>query len=180
MNTHLERNANWDVDKVLPLMKQMGVSLIRDELHWNAVETTKGTYALPPKIEHWFKDVTGAGIQVVLVLDYGNQIYENPLDPVAYSKYAAWVAQTFKGKVVAYELWNAPSNFYFRQLYGGDSSGANNALWVSKYTELVRMASAAIRQVDPQAVILTSLSGSPWYYTLQRSLQKENLVNLEK
>jgi hypothetical protein len=171
------RMPNWDVDKVLPLLKQMGVSVIRDEMDWGAIEKTKGVYALPPGMAHWFDAVTGAGIKVFLVLDYGNKLYDNPLDPQAYARYAAWMAQTLKGRVAAYDLWNEPDNFRFLKQYGGARDGSNDALWVAKYGELVRTAAAAIRQVDPQAVIIHNLEGSAWVYTLRKAPQDYALVD---
>jgi hypothetical protein len=155
----------------------MGVSIIREEMGWESVEKTKGTYALPAECQRWLTAVTGAGIKVYLVLDYGNKLYDNPLDPQAYARYAAWVAQNLKGKVAAYEIWNEPDNFRFLKQYGGAWSGADHAMWVAKYGELVAAASAAIRSVDPQAVIVHNLEGPAWVYGLQDAPKNYALVD---
>jgi hypothetical protein len=169
--THMGRMPNWDADKVVPLLKEMGVSVIREEMGWGGVEKTKGVYALPPGMAHWFDAVAAAGIKVFVVLDYGNKIYENELDPQAYANYAGWMAKTLKGKVAAYDLWNEPDNFYFLKQYGGPRDGRDHSLWVVKYGELVRLAAAAIRKADPDAVIVHNLEGPAWVYALQNAPQ---------
>ncbi len=46
--THFGRGPNWDVDKVLPLLKEMGVTVVRDGPEWAGVERTKGQYVISP------------------------------------------------------------------------------------------------------------------------------------
>jgi hypothetical protein len=177
VGTHLSRLPNWDVDKVLPLLQQMGVSVVRDDLAWASVEKTKGVYALEAKDQHWIDAIAGSGIKLVLVLCYANKVYDNPLDPQAFAQYCEWVAQHLKGKVAVYEVWNEPVNFQFFKQYGGERSGRGDALWVAKYGELVAAASAAIRAADPQAVIMHNIGGAPWVYSLRKSSQDYALVD---
>jgi beta-glucosidase/6-phospho-beta-glucosidase/beta-galactosidase len=103
-------------------MKQMGVQYVRDEWGWEGVEKTKGVYAMSPEGQHKFDALNAAGIKIICALDYGNKLYANPLDPDAFANYAAWMARTYKGKVVAWEIWNEPDNFYFFKQYGGARS----------------------------------------------------------
>jgi hypothetical protein len=180
VGTHLARLPNWDVDKLLPLLKQMGASIIRDDISWEAVEQTKGTYALPPSYQHWLDAVTGSGIKVLVILGATNHLYgdpQGPPDPQAYARYAAWMAQNLKGKVAAYEIWSEPENTGFLKWFGGAWNGRDDAPWIAKYGELVRVASAAIRQADPQAVILHNLEGPAWVYGLRRAPQDYALVD---
>jgi hypothetical protein len=164
---HWGRMPNWDIDAGLPLLKRMGVQYVRDEFSWDQAEKEKGVYALPPANQHWLDALNGAGIQVIGIIDYGNKIYPNPLDPDAYSRYAAWLAKTYKGKVAVWEIWNEPDNFQFFKTYGGDWDGRNHSPWVQKYSELVGKATAAIKAVDPQAVVIQNIEGASWGMALK-------------
>ena len=110
---HFGRMPNWDIDKLAPYLKQMGVQYVRDEWPWAIVEQTKGVYEMTPVLQRKMDVLNASGIKVICVLSYGNKLYENPLDPDAFSNYAAWMVKTFKGKVDAWEIWNEPDNFYF-------------------------------------------------------------------
>ncbi len=169
--THWGRLPNWDIDAGLPLMKKMGVQYIRDVFSWASVEKTRGVYVMYPSAQHWLDAVNGAGIRVMAILHYGNKIYDNPLDPDAFANYAAWMAKNYKGRVAAWEIWNEPDNFEFLKQYGGKRDGSDEALWNVKYSEFVRKATAAIKAVDPDAVVLHNNEGSPWHYALQNHPQ---------
>lgn len=173
VGTHFGRNANWDVDKVLPLVKQMGVSVIRDGPEWAGIEKTKGGYAIQPHSQHWFDMVTKSGIRVILPLFRKNSIYENPLDPEAFARYAAFMAQTWKQpEICAYEIWNEPPNFDFPQQYKGKGHS-----WKPQYSEMVRKAAAAIRAVNPKAVIIHNLECSAWLEEVKARPENYALVD---
>jgi len=164
---HFGRMPNWDIDKLIPLLKQMGVQYVRDEWGWGGVEKTKGVYAMSPEGQHKFDALNAAGIKIICALDYGNKLYDNPLDPDAFANYAAWMAKTYKGKVAAWEIWNEPDNFYFFKQYGGNRDGSNDAIWNAKYSELVRKATAAIKAVDPDAIVIHNNEGKAWQNALK-------------
>jgi hypothetical protein len=164
---HFGRMPNWDIDKLIPYMKQMGVQYVRDEWGWEGVEKTKGVYAMSPEGQHKFDALNAAGIKIICALDYGNKLYANPLDPDAFANYAAWMAKTYKGKVAAWEIWNEPDNFYFFKQYGGARDGSNDAIWNAKYSELVRKATAAIKAADPGAIVIHNNEGKSWENALK-------------
>jgi len=164
VGTHFVRGPNWDVDKILPLMKQMGVSVVRDGPEWASIEKTKGVYKMPANEQRWYDAVTKAGMKVFLPLCRKNTLYENPLDPDAYAKWAAWMAKTWPApNVCAYEIWNEPPNFDFPQQYKGGP-----AAWLPKYCEMVQKAAAAIRQVDKTTPILENVEGREWTDAMQK------------
>ena len=151
------RERGWKFEELIPIMKRMGVSTVRDELSWHNTETVKGQYALDPREEAWIKAVTAADIKVILMVGYGNGRYDNSLDPQAYAAFTAWLAAHFKGNsnILAFELWNEPGNFSFKTKYGGEWNGKNDAPWLGKFAELVGKAAAAIKQVDPDRTVIT-------------------------
>ena len=155
---HLDRrNQGWKAEDLIPLMRRMGVSLIREGVDWGAVEQTRGSYRVPDVTRDWLERAWDAGMSVILVLCYGNDRYENPLDPEAYARYAAFVAKEFRGKpVLAYEIWNEPTNFGILRAYGGSWSGKAPCPWLDRYAELTALAAPAIKEADPQAKVIVN------------------------
>ena len=74
-------------------------------------------------MQAWINAVSNAGIKIVGLIGYGNPIYTDPYDPDAYSKFAAWVARTFAGKIQAIEVCNEPN---------GDYASKEGANWQTK------------------------------------------------
>jgi len=162
VGTHFGRGPNWDVDTILPLVRQMGVSVIRDGPEWAGIERAKGVYAIPDGCQHMFDVVSKSGIRIILPLFRRNDLYENPLDPDAFARYAAFMVKTWKApEICAYEVWNEPPNFDFPQQY------KDKTLLIAKYGEMVRKAAAAIRAVNPNAVILENLEAGQWLQAIR-------------
>ena len=161
----------WDVDTLLPKMKQLGVSCIRDGVSWPSVEKVKGQYAVGQSDRRWIDAVTKAGIKVVFVFVSANKLYENPLDLDAFAAAAGYMAGQFKDNpnVVAFEIWNEPSNFFFKKQYGGEWNGAKDSAWLTKFAELVQKSSAAVRQANPSIQIIAGGGVTPaTYYMLRK------------
>ena len=139
----------WNVDNLLPIIKDLGAGHVRQEIKWEWVEQQKGVYEIPALSMDWVDKVTEAGLGIIMILDYGNELYDNPLDPDAFANYAAFMAERLKDyPIIAYEIWNEPTNFYFFEQYGGTWSGKETSLWMEKFSELMAKAAAAIRKVD--------------------------------
>ena len=172
------RDSGWQIEKLLPLMRQMGVTVIRQEILWDEVENPKGVYTIPAVHQQWFDQATGAGLKVILLLCYGNRNYENPLDPDAFAKYAAFMAGHFKGKVAAYEIWNEPVYFAFPEKYGGDWNARNYDAWLKHYAELVAKGAAALKQADPATPVITGTGmETATHYLLLRYADKLKQVD---
>ena len=76
----------------------------------------------------------------------------------AFLRYAAALADHFKGRVTVYEIWNEPEHFWH---YNGEDYAAKYgaAALAEGYTELVRRTGEAIRKVDPEAKIAANSCG---------------------
>src|SRR6202043_782555 len=109
-------------------------------------------------------------IQSVLLLFRRNNLYDNGLDPAAFARYCGWMAEALKGQpIAAYEIWNEPSNFDFRAIYGGTWNVRGDAPWVDKFSQLMRQGAQAIRNADPNAKIIASFDGPASIYAMQRN-----------
>ncbi len=162
--THLyRRDQGWKVEKLIPIMQKMGVSVIRDGIIWRRTETVKGEYTLTPETDQWIKAISQTDIKVILVLAYGNRLYDNPLDVEAYVNFVTWIAEKFKDhpNILAFEVWNEPNNFQFRKEYGGQWQGRDNAPWITPFAELVQKATAAIKKVDSDRLVISGAGNPP-------------------
>ncbi len=109
--THFSQDKGI-LDRNLERIKQTGISSIRDEVGWGAVEREKGKLAMPEAFDIYVRRAAAQGVNVLLILDYGNRLYDDgdrPRSPEAiegFCRYAEFVVRHF-GKVVRlYEIWN--------------------------------------------------------------------------
>jgi spore germination protein YaaH len=74
-----------------------------------------------------------------------------PADPNTYGFFVGKVAEHFRGKGMAYEIWNEENLYY-------EWGGLGNKLSAARYIELLKVAYAAIKAADPDAIVV---SGAP-------------------
>ena len=132
--------------RFLDILATAGVGVVRDEPGWANVEREKGVYKVPDNFDKLVDGLHARGIGFNVILDYGNRLYENPVDPDAFAKWCAFMARRYGDKVRTWEIWNEPQTFWFRDHYG-----KTNDVWVGKFVELTRKADDAIRAVRPDA-----------------------------
>lgn len=174
------RLPGWDVDGLMPQIKELGVWGIRDGIEWGGLERSKGNYVLPDVERHWIDTCTKNGLKVILWFGAQNKNYENPLDPDAFANAAAWLAGQFKDNpnVIAFEIWNEPNNFFFRNQYKGAWNGKDNAPWVEKFAEMVPKAAAAIKKANPTIKLITGCGVPPaTYYMMQKDPKSFDLID---
>ncbi len=100
--------------------KEAGVELVRDEILWQNVEKAKGVLKIDDAILQNVEDTVKAGIEPLLILDYGNPFYDDGNAPVskdaveAFSKYCEFMTRTLRGKVKYWEVWNEPNISFWK------------------------------------------------------------------
>lgn len=114
VGTHFGQGCSYPTS-TFECMKSAEMSSFRDEIYWDSVEHQTGVYG-PNKNElkfcRYILTPGGTGINPVLVLSYGNQLYDDGPQPYtaagrsAFAAYADWLATQLKGKVVNFEIWN--------------------------------------------------------------------------
>lgn len=157
VGTHI-RNYDTKYDYI-QLMRQHNLTSFREDIPWNGVEKQVGVYALNgnlPVLDNYIADAVRTGIKPMLVLDYGNKLHTDNGYPLtieqikAFSDYAYWVANKYKGRVKYYEIWN-------EWLSGTGMSKKNKKyarLSDGAYFYLIKVTSEKIRQGDPDAIIV--------------------------
>lgn len=183
-------NTPETIKKTWPYLFQSGVKLNRigqwgDKTDWATVEKTKGKYVIEPDIDRGVTDCVKNGVDVLLTLAYGNDLYQRhhnppnlgkatwlrshpfflsgPTTPEAvkgFADYCAFMAKHFKGRIKYFEIWNEENGWFF------DASGNWNGIHiVQAYGRLLATAAKAIKEVNPEAkVMFGGLAGSSLDY----------------
>lgn len=151
------------VVKSLGVMKQLGVTTVRLLVPWAAIQHTPDSY-------DWSmvdKTVNAAVSQRMSILATLNSppawavapgqpaIAGRPASPAAFGVFAGKVAEHFRGKVSAYEIWNEPNGAAFFAP-APDPAG---------YVDLLKAAYPSIKAADPSALVVTAGLGAVVDYT---------------
>lgn len=149
--THFSQH-DTDAEGTFNLAVQAGMRSIRDDIGWAWVEQQPGQYAMLPAWDHYVEAATRAGLDPLLVLDYGNSHYDGGDKPrsdaaiAAFTRFAEFVAQHFQGKVRRYEVWNEWDN-----TMGNTTSGSQ-----ADYVRLLKSVYPALKHVDPAIQVLAN------------------------
>lgn len=152
VNTHF--GAGAPVDRaVLAKLRAAGVRLLRNDLRWEAVEQRPGQYDFESTLyDDFVTAASAAGLEILFILDYGNRLYGPPQAVVddtgreAFAAFARAAASRYRGRGVAWEIWNEPNLPMF---WGGSGIRPD----VREYGRLVAATVTAIRAVDPTVPI---------------------------
>lgn len=109
--THFSQGKGH-VQMNLDMIKAAGITAIRDEGSWASVEGVKGELRMPDHVEEYVRAAAAKGIDVMMILDYSNQHYDDgdrPRSPEAiegFCRYAEFMVRHFGKDVRLYEIWN--------------------------------------------------------------------------
>lgn len=127
----------------LEMIAAAGFKWIRMDLDWAGIEQKKGEYNFSA-YDRLLNDLDKFGIRAVLILDYGNRLYDSGTSPNtdeargAFAKWAAATVHHFKGRGVLWEMWNEPNGSFWKPK-------AN----VDEYAKLALATGKAIRDAEP-------------------------------
>ena len=150
-------------DFLWPGFAAANINAVRFDIMWQWVEKQKGQYVLDRAIDNFVFTAKNKGIAPLVILDYGNPLYDGGGFPVsdeaqtAFANYAAFIASRYKGTVKYYEVWNEWSG-----------NGSYSQSTADQYAKLLSKVNAALKAVDPQIVVLAGdLNGAydlwSWY-----------------
>jgi hypothetical protein len=168
MNVFLEQEVEPEKrQRSLELLRAAGVSWVRQELPWEQIEPVAKGQTTDPSFggSTWtkFDDIVdrsaAMGMQAMLRVDTSPRWalppgapdgLSPPADFTDYFDFVAAVAERYRGRVAAYQIWNEPN---LSSEWGGRPPDA------SAYARLLRGASERIRSVDPSArVVMAALA----------------------
>jgi len=169
MNTHMEREPTPHLSRSMEVLSQCGVKWIRAWWGWGMCEKTEGTFDFTEFDRQFNAVTTGTGMRIMpILLRYYSQYeqkWTGPVTPRAIQEYPdpkvlpEWkvfcgkVAERYKGRITAYELWNEPTM----------GTSPNGVLTPQQYVDLLNNTTPAIREYDPKAKIV-GFAGVPLDY----------------
>ncbi len=130
-------------DEQARMIADAGFRFIRMDFSWSLIEKEKGVYDFSlydPLLDSLEKH----GIRAMLILDYGNRLYDEARLPYseegrkAFASFAAAGAARYKGRGVLWELWNEPDGAESYELYA----------------RLAKVVYPEIKKADPNALLL--------------------------
>jgi hypothetical protein len=152
---YLYGETQADINRSLDAMQSLGVQNVRIMIPWAGVEPSNGVY-------NWTavdRVVNSAAARNMGVLGFINSTpywaatnkiaLSGQPNPNVYAAFAGTVAQRYKGKISAYEVWNEPNSYKFF-----------SPIDATKYTQMLKAAYGTIKAQDPSALVIGGVVGS--------------------
>jgi len=136
LNANLKDLDDDDINEIA----DTGAKWVRLDLSWSRVESKQGDYNFS-KYDPVVDGLSRKGIRAILILDYGNKLYDVDAPRTregrtAFAAYAAAAVRHYKHRGVIWEIWNEPNLSHF---WRGEPSA-------DEYSALVRVAVPAMRE----------------------------------
>jgi polysaccharide biosynthesis protein PslG len=125
-----------------------GARWIRMDFSWADTERTKGRYNFS-EYDRLVAALDRYHIRPILILDYGNNLYDQGLAPYtdtgrqAFANWAAAAVKHFHGLGIVWEMWNEPNGFFWKPKRN-----------VQNYILLALAVGEAIRETEPGAIYI--------------------------
>lgn len=155
----------WDWKRAFPLIKNIGVKIVRLQSGWQKTEQEEGVYNFL-----WLDEIVDSLLEAdmtpLISFSYGNELYcenienypniknggvghipvETKRERAAWESYVTALLEHFKDRIEYFEIWNEPEV---------ESFCVCNLPWNEAYMELVKMTAPLIRKICPDAKILS-------------------------
>lgn len=151
VNQQVTSMSRGDAVTTAALMKESGMSFIRDNIPWIRVEKTKGVYKITDDDMSNMNKLIDSGLEVLFMLGYTNVNYDGGKTPVSdeaiagFANYCAYIAREFKGRVKYFEVWNE---------YNGGTGFNPSQAPPETYAKMLKAAYKAIKGENPDAVVI--------------------------
>ena len=144
---------NQNMPSVISGATDLGVTWVKQQIEWALYEPTAGNVNWTP-IDDMVNAMDAAGLNILLSVNSApnwardsDQEKGPPSDYTTYANFVGQLAERYKGKVDAYEIWNEQN---LRREWN-----TPKGISAASYVELLRLAFTAIKQSDPTAVVVT-------------------------
>src|SRR5581483_6572676 len=142
-----------DATQVTNAVKDLGVSWVKQVVLWRTLEPSKGEIDFDT-LDAQIDALTATGANELLTVtsapDWARNTTTESGPPTDFNDYATFVgalAERYKGRVKAYEIWNEPN---IRREWSG------RPLSAASYVEMLRLAYASIKRADPDAIVVSA------------------------
>jgi hypothetical protein len=134
----------------------LGVGWVKEQVQWHTIEHGPNDFDWQT-LDRLVAEVEDSGFELLLSVthapDWTRAVQEEsgpPSDYAEFRRFMEQLAQRYRGRVEAYELWNEPN---LAREWRGDT------LDPARFVALVAEGAAGVRAGDPQAVIVSGAPG---------------------
>jgi hypothetical protein len=131
----------WHTDLV-PRLAATGITEVRDELYWDAVEPQPGVFKFPASYEAYMASLRSAGVLPLIELTFENRNYDGGLTPytdagiAAYARYGTTLLQHYGSQISAVEVWNEYNGTWCRGPATADRAATYARMLAATYTAI--------------------------------------------
>lgn len=144
---------NQNATDVIGSAQDLGVTWVKQQIEWSLYEPSAGNPNWDP-IDQMVDAMDASGVNILLSVTSApgwardsDQEKGPPTDYTAFANFVGELAQRYKGRVDAYEIWNEQN---LRREWNTASGISAEA-----YVELLKLAYTAIKLSDPEAIVVT-------------------------
>lgn len=144
---------NQTMPAVVASIDELGMTWAKQQIEWALYEPSAGAVNWAP-IDEMVDAMDGAGLNILLSVSSApgwardsDQEKGPPTDYKTYANFVGQLASRYKGRVAAYEIWNEQN---LRREWN-----TPKGISAASYVEMLRLAYTAIKEVDPEAIVVT-------------------------
>ena len=115
ISTHMGYPWYTDDPSQISILKATGASYIRDDIRWNIIENSDGSYNYT-KYDNWINEAYENNVDIIGILGYGSTTFMGSDSKISSEKelqhflqFVENFATRYKGKIMYYEYWNEPN-----------------------------------------------------------------------
>ena len=144
---------NQDMSMVAASAKKLGMSWVKQQIEWALYEPIQGNINWAP-IDQMVDALEAQDFHILLNVTSApgwardsDQEKGPPTDYRTYANFVGAMAERYKGRVAAYEIWNEQN---LRREWN-----TPRGISAASYVEMLRLAYTAIKTVDPTIIVVT-------------------------
>lgn len=148
-----------DLNAVATSIEQLGMGWVKQTINWRDVEPVRGQIDFDT-LDEIVNRFASSNLKILFTVTTApawarSYILENgPSDSLTdYGSFVATLARRYAGRVQAYEIWNEPNR---RSEWSCTESPDNPTFCKARYIDLLAIAFANIKAVDPSALVISA------------------------
>ncbi|RAU98169.1 S-layer homology domain-containing protein [Paenibacillus sp. YN15] len=163
--THLTSTYKGWGPHLVELINRAGAKNIRDEMHWDKVEKSKGVYTFSDDIEAYMQALKDRNMNPFIIFSFTNALYDNNSTPYsdegrqAFANYGKAILDKYGDQIKWVEVYNE-----FNHTYGDRGDGPADSL-PSYYYELLKKTYEVVKASHPEVAVIGPTSAGidvPW------------------
>jgi hypothetical protein len=146
-----------DRERVLQLTQNAGFDWVRQQIYWRDIEDPVNNILAWDEIDRIVETTNAYGRKLLVNVVRSPTAYNAtnglPDDPTTFANFMGLMAERYKGRIHAYEIWNEPNLAH-------ETGGTIRPEDVGRYVEMLKLSYTTIKAIDPDAIVLAAASSS--------------------